>query len=376
MKLSDLRTPALVLDRDVLAANCARMTEAVARHGVRLRPHMKTAKSIDVAHIALAGNFGGITVSTLHEAEYFLGHGLRDIVYAVGIVPSKLGDCAALLDRGADLKIVTDDPGAARAIAGFGRPAGSPFRVLIEVDVGEHRGGLDPEDDALLEIGRILHGADGAELAGVLAHAGHSYESRTIDQAADCAEAERAGAVRAAERLRAAGLPCETVSVGSTPTALHARHLDGVTETRPGVYMLGDLFQQAIGSTPPDGLAVSVLASVIGHRRKHGRLLLDSGALALSKDRSMDAVDPSVGFGLVWDELAQNRFEGLAVEKANQEHGIVTARGGMPWDALPVGARVRVFPNHACLTSAAYDRYHVVDGGDEIVAVWERTNGW
>ncbi|MEX2642945.1 MAG: alanine racemase, partial [Acetobacterales bacterium] len=171
MKLADLRTPALILDRRVLAANCRRMTATVARHGVRLRPHMKTAKSIDVARVALDGNFGGITVSTLHEAEYFLGHGIRDIVYAVGIVPSKLADCAALIDRGADLKIVTDDPGVARAIAGVARPAGAPFRVLIEVDVGEHRGGLDPEDDALLEIGRTLHDAPGAELAGVLAHA-------------------------------------------------------------------------------------------------------------------------------------------------------------------------------------------------------------
>lgn len=381
MTLDDLKTPALILDRTVLARNCAMMTAAVARHGVRLRPHMKTGKSIDVARMALDGNFGGITVSTLAEADYFLGHGIGDITYAVGIVPVKLAECAALIGRGADLRIVTDDLGVARAIGERGAAEGVRFATLIEVDVGEHRGGLAPDDDALVAIGKALHDSGGAALAGVLAHAGHSYDTRDADQAAACAETERAGAVLAAERLRAAGLPCGTVSIGSTPTALHARNLDGVTEARPGVYMFGDLFQRAIGSVPQDGMALSVLASVIGHRRKHGRLLLDAGALALSKDRSMDAIDPSVGFGLVHDRLGRAPYPGLAVEKANQEHGIVTAThgagGDMPWDALPPGATVRVYPNHACLTAAAYDRYHVVeDGGDTVVAVWERVNGW
>ncbi len=385
MTLDDLKTPALILDRTVLARNCAMMTEAVARHGVGLRPHMKTAKCIEVARMALAGNFGGVTVSTLAEADHLLGHGITDITYAVGVVPVKLAECAALIGRGADLKIVTDDLATARAIAARGAAEGVRFKTLIEVDVGEHRGGLEPEDDALVEIGRALHDGDGdgdgAALAGVLAHAGHSYDTRTPDEAAACAETERAGAVQAAERLRAAGLPCETVSVGSTPTALYARNLDGVTETRPGVYMFGDLFQHAIGSLPGGGMALSVLASVIGHRKKHGRLLLDSGALALSKDRSMDAVDPSAGFGLVYDRLGRTPYAGLAVEKANQEHGIVTAShgpgGDIPWDDLPVGALARVFPNHACLTGAAYDRYHVVeDGGAEVTAVWQRVNGW
>lgn len=381
MRLDRLPTPALVLDLGRLRANCARMTAAVTGRGVRLRPHLKTAKSIDVARAALEGNFGGITVSTLNEAEYFAGHGITDILYAVGITPDKLDRVAALQRLGVRVRLVVDDPGVAAAVAERGAQMETVFHVMVEVDPGEARGGVPWESDALIAIGRALDEGDGTELAGIMAHAGHSYAARDLASVAAVAEDERRQAVGAAQRLRAAGLPCPEVSVGSTPTALHAESADGLTEVRAGVYMFGDLFQAQIGSCAVDDLAVGVLATVIGHRRDKGTILIDAGALALSKDRSTAGMPLDAGFGLVAPAAGGAPIPGLTVDRVFQEHGLIrSCDGAPPFDALPIGSRVRVLPNHVCMTAAMYDRYHVVDeaGPDPlaIADVWDRTNGW
>ncbi len=365
MTLDDLPTPCLVLDRTILKRNIATMAATLARHGVKLRPHMKTAKSIDVARLALEGQPGGITVSTLAEAEYFSAHDVTDILYAVGIVPQKLDQVAKLNDAGADVIVLTDDLDAAGAITAHSRPP----RALIEIDTGESRGGVSPDDDALLAIAERL----GSVLAGVMTHAGHSYAGRSVADMARIAEAERSGVVRAAERLRAAGYAAPIVSMGSSPTALHAASFDGVTEVRAGVYMFGDLFQAEIFTHAIEDIAVTVLTSVIG--RRPGKLLVDAGGLALSKDRSTEAAPKDYGFGLALDRLGQRTMGEAIVRRAYQEHGVVELDPAHPV-ALPIGGRLRIAPNHTCMTAAAHDRYYVVDGGEEIVAVWPRVNGW
>lgn len=368
MTLDDLPTPCLVLDLRVLRRNVAAMAAAVARHpGIALRPHLKTAKSRDVARLA-APNHGAITVSTLAEARYFAEGGWSDQIYAVGITPQKLDALAVLNAAGAEVKAITDDLEAARAIAAYP----GPVSALIEVDVGEGRGGLRPDDGALPELAATL----GPRLAGVLAHAGHSYAERSAEAMAAVAEAERAGVVRAAERLRAAGHAVPIVSLGSSPTALHARSLEGVTEVRAGVYMFGDLFQMQLGTHAPEDIALTVLASVIGRRPERNAVLLDAGALALSKDRSTEAAPRDYGFGLLLDRAGRPGFGEAVVARVHQEHGEARGAEPLPFDRLPVGARVRVAPNHTCMTAAAHDRYHVVDGGERVVAVWERVNGW
>ena len=368
MRLNDLPTPCLVLDREVLRRNLAGMAQAVARHGVGLRPHMKTAKSMDVARLALAGQPGGITVSTLAEAEYFVGHGLYDQLYAVGITPQRLAEVAKLNAAGADIMVVTDDMAMAAAIGA----SPSPVRALVEVDTGEGRGGVTPDGDALLALAETL----GGSLAGVMTHAGHSYAARTGADLARVAEAERAGIVLAAARLRRVGYHAPVVSMGSTPTALHATSLDGVTEVRAGVYMFGDLFQMQIGSNGLDGIAVTVLTSVIGRRPAERRLLVDAGALALSKDHSTADAPVDYGFGLVLDAAGAPTLGGSVVRRAYQEHGVVELDPSVLAPELPIGAKLRIAPNHACMTAAAHDRYYVVDGTDEVAAIWTRVNGW
>lgn len=368
MKLETLDTPSLVLDRAILRRNLRRMSAAVHRHGVAFRPHLKTAKSAAVARLAVEGEAGGITVSTLAEAVYFAGHGFRDITLAAGVTPAKLNRVADLIYQGVDIAVLTDDPDTAAVIGSHD----APFRALIEVDSGEHRGGVDPGGGALLLVARAL----GDRLLGVLTHGGHSYGGRTVADMVRIAEEERTAVTTAATRLREAGLPCEVVSVGSTPTALHAERLDGVTEVRAGVYMFQDLFQAAIHSCERQDIALTVLASVIGRRPGENRILLDAGALALSKDRSTERTSRDAGFGLVWDRAGAPAFGECIIERVYQEHGIAVGSAPLPFGDLRIGARVRVAPNHACLTAAAYDRYHVVDGGDEIVDVWDRVNGW
>lgn len=365
MRLADLPTPCLVLDRGILERNIGAMARALLRHRVPLRPHMKTAKSIDVARLATTGQPGGITVSTLAEAEYFAGHGITDILYAVGITPQKLDQVAKLNSAGAAVIVLTDDLETANAIAAHRQPP----RVLIEIDTGEGRGGVTPDDDLLLELADRL----GPYLAGVMTHAGHSYAGRTPGDMARIAEAERAGVTRAAERLRQAGHSTPVVSMGSSPTARHARHFEGVTEVRAGVYMFGDLFQAEIGTHDLDSIALTVLTSVIG--RRPGRLLVDAGGLALSKDRSTADVPKDYGFGLALDLAGEPSHGDAIVRRAYQEHGVVEADPAHPLD-LPVGAKLRIAPNHTCMTAAAHDRYFVVEGSDEIVAIWHRVNGW
>ena len=377
MKLADLPTPALVLDRSVVARNTARMASRAQKAGVRLRPHMKTAKSARVAELATDGQFGGITVSTLAEARYFAAAGIRDITYAVGMVPAKLPQAAAIQRQGnIRLALVTDDAAAARDLAAAAADLSETFDVLIEIDCGAHRAGVAPEAEALVEIGGVLDQADHLRLAGVLTHAGHSYHCASTAEVKEIAEAERAAAVQAAERLRSAGLPCETVSIGSTPTAVHADSFDGVTEIRPGVYMFFDLDQFGLGSCAVEDIGISVLASVIGHQQAYNRVNIDAGSLALSQDRSAEEFLAQTGYGWVMDANGQDRIGDLYVSSVNQEHGMVSGAAGLPFGALPIGSRVRVLPNHACITAAAYDRYYVVDGGDDVIDVWDRINGW
>jgi D-serine deaminase-like pyridoxal phosphate-dependent protein len=377
MKLSDLETPCLVLDEARLERNVARMRGHLDKLGVRLRPHVKTAKSIDVAQRVLRSADAAITVSTLKEAEYFFGHGVRDILYAVGVTPNKLGHVTALRSRGAELSVILDNLEAARSVASHARTSGDRIPVLIEIDCDGHRSGIVPGDPALLEIGQTL--ADGGcELRGVLTHAGGSYNLDTVDAIRAMAVQERDAVVTSAKALRAAGLPCPLVSVGSTPTATYAEDLAGVTEVRAGVFVFFDLVMAGLNVCAVDDIAISVLGSVIGHRRDKDWIIVDAGWMAMSRDRGTAKQKIDQGYGIVCDARG-NPYPELIMADANQEHGILALRPGArgPLPDLPLGTLVRILPNHACATAAQHSAYQVVRGeSGEIRATWPRIGGW
>lgn len=374
--LDQLETPCLLLDAARMDRNIAAMHGALARHGVPLRPHVKTAKSIEPVRRMLAGQPGGITVSTLREAEVFLDHGITDICYAVGIAPNKVDHAADLIARGARLVLLLDSLDQARMLDAAGARLGTVFEALVEIDVDGHRAGVVPDDPALIDIGKALASGSHTRLAGVLTHAGGSYVCRSVAAIRAIAEQERALTVRAAENLHAAGLACPVVSVGSTPTARFAEKLDGVTEVRAGVFVFQDLVQAGLGVCRIDDIAISVLASVIGHRREPGQLIIDAGWMALSRDRGTAAQALDQGYGLVCT-AAGAPCDGMIVTEVNQEHGIVARRDGTPLDpvAWPVGSLLRILPNHACATAAAHERYHVLDDGKP-GDCWPRFGGW
>jgi len=369
--LHDIATPALLLDRPKFDRNVARLKSRLEGLGVPLRPHMKTAKSVDILHL-LAPD--AITVSTLKEAEVFAEAGVRDILYAVGLAPQKIGRVRALRAGGVDLIVIVDSLDAAEALAASD---GEPIPALIEIDTDGHRAGVAPDDaERLVAIGRALN-AGGARLRGVMTHAGGSYGAIGHDAHAQAAERERAGAVKAAETLRNARLSCPVVSVGSTPTAHAAANLAGVTEVRAGVYMFGDLVQAGLGVIGAEDIALGVLATVIGHQPERGWIIVDAGWMALSRDRGTAGQPVDQGYGLVCS-AAGKPFGDLIVTGANQEHGVLALRPGSTASLpeLKVGEQVRILPNHACATAAQHDRYFVVGAGERVEAVWPRFNGW
>lgn len=376
--LLTLDTPAAVVSLPRMRRNIERMQRQADALGVRFRPHVKTTKCAEVVAAQRAAGATGITVSTLKEADRFFGHGVTDILYAVGMAPHRLAHALDLRQRGCALQILTDSVEGARAIADYGRAHDHAFEVLIEIDTDGHRSGIKPGEAALLEVGRMLH-EGGMRLAGVLTHAGSSYELNDPQAIAALAEQERAGCVLAAGRLRAAGLPCAVVSVGSTPTALEAASLEGVTELRAGVYVFFDLVMHNVGVCSTDDIALSVLTTVIGHQADKGWAIVDAGWMAMSRDRgtSKQSHDYDYGYGQVCD-LDGMPLEGWLLTGANQEHGILSLENGVDGDIatrFPTGTRLRILPNHACATGAQFPAYEAL-AADGTVQTWERFHGW
>ncbi|MGQ7288293.1 DSD1 family PLP-dependent enzyme [Vreelandella venusta] len=374
--MQELGTPTALVDTQRMQRNIERMQERMNALGVRFRPHVKTSKCPSVARSQIAAGAQGITVSTLKEAEQFFDAGITDILYAVGMVPSKLPKVLALRQRGCDLKILVDNVAAGREIGSFGKAHGEVFEVWIEIDTDGHRSGIKPEEDALLEVASVLRDA-GMCLGGIMTHAGSSYDYDNPAALLAIAEQERAGAVRAAQRLYDVGLSCPVVSVGSTPTALSAEHLDGVTEVRAGVYVFFDLVMHNVGVCTVDDIALSVLTTVIGHQEEKGWAIVDAGWMAMSRDRGTQKQKQDFGYGQVCTEDGKV-VEGYILSAANQEHGVLS-RTGEPdlsiAERFPIGTRLRILPNHACATGTQHPEYQAVlpDGNIE---AWPRFYGW
>jgi D-serine deaminase-like pyridoxal phosphate-dependent protein len=375
-EIEALATPCLLLDRPRMERNISRLKQVLHALGVGFRPHLKTAKSIDIAQLLMPTASGPCTVSTLKEAEQFAAGGVRDILYAVGIAPSKLSRVVELRQGGVDLCIILDSLDQAEAVVAACNGARQRIPVLIAIDSDWHRSVIGPNDTALIEVGRRLH-EGGAELRGVMTHAGASYDQAGASFLRLIAEQERAIAVMCAERLRAAGFPCPVVSVGSTPTAHFARDLHGVTEVRAGVFVFFDLVMHGVGVCAIDDIALSVLSTVIGHQREKGWIVVDAGWTALSQDRGTSRQSVDQGYGLVCD-VAGRPYGDLVVRGVNQEHGILAIREGSD-SALPelaVGTLVRILPNHACATADQFEFYHVLDEAGRVSAIWPRFSGW
>jgi D-serine deaminase-like pyridoxal phosphate-dependent protein len=373
MDLESLPTPSLVLDAGRVERNAERISGRVFQMGARLRPHIKTHKCIEVARIQTAGHSGAITVSTLAEARGFLAAGFRDITYAVPIEPGKFNAALEIARKCDRFCLITDDPQTPVLLNDAAKRAGTRIDLFLKVDCGYHRCGVAPDSAAALAIPQTIAAASQLRFAGILTHAGHSYHCRAKEERLTVARQERDVMVELARRLRQCGIEVPTVSIGSTPTITAIDHLDGIDEVRPGNYIFFDAFQAAAGTCQTDDCALTVLAGIVHRDLGHGKVIIDAGAIALSKDRGAVEFDPDCGYGMVLD-LEGNDL-GLRVVSLSQEHGELRAGTGRNLEGLRVGDRVRVLANHSCLTAAQHSHYNVLDDG-KIVDRWEIRRGW
>ena len=374
--LEELDTPCLILDKSLLEKNCYKARKKCVELNTILRPHVKTPKSIEVAKIALDNQEGPITVSTLNEAEYFASAGFKDILYAVCIIPKKLKRLNFIQQKySCMIRMVIDSVFVAQEILNYSKLHNANFEILIEIDCGEGRSGLFHQDQKIRDISRVFAEHDQTNLIGVLTHAGHSYSTKDKNEILSISNIERAEALASIKNFSNFNKISPVISVGSTPTMFLASNLDGISEIRAGIYMFWDLAQASRGICKIEEIAISVLASVIGHNHQRKRIIIDAGSLALSKDVSANNFMKEAGYGLVCNPDTGIPFDGLNVSEVHQEHGSIDLESTDWFENFPIGSLVRILPNHACLTCAAHEKYNVLEN-ELITESWSRTNGW
>lgn len=373
MRIKEIKTPSLLLEKTRLHSNAERMSNVAARNGVRLRPHIKTHKCVEVAKIQTSGHDGSITVSTLAEARVFAKYGFSDITYAVPIEKGKFEDAIDILKSGVKLNLLTDDAETVRWLDAASGSGGVRFDVFVKIDCGTHRVGVEPHSAEAVGIPRLIADSKNLSFAGILTHAGHSYNAASKDEILAVARHERDIMVELAERLRSQSIEVPTVSIGSTPTMSLVDHLDGIDEIRPGNYIFFDNFQATLGSCSFEDTALTVLTAVVHKDPSHRKLVVDAGAIALSKDRGPVGLDPACGYGRVLSLTGEDT--GMRVTGMSQEHGEIEAADNHAFDGIKVGDRFRILTNHSCLTAAQHSHYAVIENS-EIIDRWEIHRGW
>ena len=378
VQLANLQTPALLLDRERMERNIARMAECADALGLPLRPHLKTPKSIQIAE--RLRNFGAarFCVSTLKEAEHFFAAGFDDLFYCAPFAPNKAARAARLVSDGCRLTLLTSTLEGAKAcvIALEDASPASPVSVAVEIDVDGYRSGMRLEGSELEETARLLSNSPATCFAGLMSYAGASYKL-PAQGAARLARRHAQALTDGEARLKAAGLDCAMTSLGSTPAILNVGKLRGVSEVRCGIYIFGDLFQAGIGACTLNDIALSVLTTVIEIQPRHNRLIIDAGGLALSKDRSTEGRLFDADYGRVCD-VDGEPVDDLSVTAVSQELGLISSSSGSPIDytRFKIGTMLRILPNHADMTAAAYDCYHVLGVSGELEDTGPRINHW
>jgi D-serine deaminase-like pyridoxal phosphate-dependent protein len=358
--IHDLPTPALLLDIRRVERSITAMAGRCRALGVRLRPHLKTHKCVEVAERQRAAGAQGVTVSTLAEAAVFADHGFDDITWAFPVILSRIPEARALAER-VTLRLFVDGPEAVDAL----EAAGSPFHVWLKIDCGYHRAGMDPRAPATLALARRIADSPHLTLDGIATHSGHAYAAAGAERIRAAAEEERRTVAELRARLADEGLRV-AASVGSTPAMACVERLDGATEARPGNYVFYDAMQVALGACTPRECGVTVLASVVSSQPGASHCVVDAGALALSKDAGHPGPVPVMGW--LFDDYDVGSLRSDAwLTGLSQEHGKLSR-------ALPVGTRVRILPNHSCLTVACFDEYCVVDG-EAVIDRWRIWRG-
>jgi D-serine deaminase-like pyridoxal phosphate-dependent protein len=358
-RLSDLPTPQVLIDHRRALRNIERVQSLATNAGLSLRPHAKTHKSPVVASWQIERGAVGICCAKVGEAEVFADAGIQDIRLPYPVNPSNASRVIALMRR-TRLSIIVDHLAVARAWSEAMVQAEQVLDVLIKVDVGFHRCGIDPSRDALGFVKAVAE-MKGLRLRGLLSHAGHGYNAGSEDELAAIARHEAEILTTLRDEANRAGIPIDEISVGATPTLRFSAKERGLTELRPGNYVYFDRTQVSLGAAALDDCALTVLATVV---TKHdGRIILDCGSKTMTNDQAR-GIAPAGGYGavLLGDGESRQVDAALAVDRLSEEHATVRITGPRGQTTLEPGDRVRVVPNHACVVSNLVDTVRLVDG--------------
>jgi len=358
MHLYDLSTPQVLIDRSRLVRNIDRAQALASAGGLRLRPHAKTHKSPAIAKMQIARGAVGVCCAKVGEAEVFVDAGVADVRLPYPVNPANASRIVSLIDR-ARISIIVDHLNVARGWSEAMTRAGRTLDVLIKVDVGFHRCGIDPQREGLAFI-QTIASLPGLSLRGLLSHAGHGYNAASEGELRTVAASEAELLVDLRERASRSGIALDELLVGATPTLRFSAQQKGLTELRPGNYVYFDRTQLALGSAAFDDCALTVLATVV--TKHEGRIILDSGSKTLTNDLAR-GIAKAPGYGAVLTGDGRAIDETLTIERLSEEHATVSVSGATP---LEPGDRVRILPNHSCVVSNLVDEVRLVDG-DEVI---------
>jgi D-serine deaminase-like pyridoxal phosphate-dependent protein len=355
MRVHELETPAVLIDLDVMERNLARMAEYCRRHGLALRPHTKTHKIPELAHRQMASGASGITVAKLGEAEVMIQAGLTDVLIAYPIVGrEKAARLAALAER-ASLTVALDSEEAVRDISRSAQERGVRLGLLVELDIGFRRCGVQRPDEAVA-LARLIHDLPNVDFRGVMFYPGHFMAPEP--ERRQLLEDANTRLRRFYDAFERAGLSIGVVSGGSTPTAFISHEFLGVTEIRPGMYIFNDRTMVGLGVARPEDCALSILVTVVS-TSVSGRAIVDGGSKTFSTDRYRAGAGR--GFGLVCEDPEAE------VEALSEEHGhLDISRSSRRYR---VGERLRIIPNHVCTVMNLHDEVYGIRG-DQVEAVW------
>jgi D-serine deaminase-like pyridoxal phosphate-dependent protein len=364
--LEEIETPAVLVDRERLLGNIARMQALAAARGVALRPHVKTHKCVEIAHLQLEHGATGVTASKVGEAVVFIEAGVPSITVAYPLVDERKVRrlLAAAKQHNADLRVVVDSRESAELLTRLAAETATTIGASVEIDVGFGRCGVREDDPVLLELVQSIGSASHLRFVGLLSHAGQAYGAADAGEVAAIAADECAILQRVRRKLEGAGFIVPEVSVGSTPTVLASESYDGITEIRPGNYVFMDRTPLRLGVARVDEIALTVLATVVSRNADH--LIIDAGSKVLTSDRGAHGTAGAVGYGVAFQ--AADAVSGEApfkVARLSEEHGFVERAGR----DVPIVTKLRVVPNHACPV-ANLARELVIVSGDREVDRW------
>ncbi len=366
-RIQDLMSPVALVDKDRLERNITDMATKAKEWSLQLRPHIKTHKCIEIGKKQENAGATGITVSTLSEASVFAEAGFKDITYAVPLALDKF-DVVYNISKKTNLKVLVDNPITVDLLDKFSRAVDAEFIVMLKVDCGYHRSGVNPDTPSALRLAHKISKAPHLQFKGILTHAGHSYSASSVNEIIRIVTQEQEVMVQFAKTLKIEDMDLapEVVSIGSTPTIrLAETFMDGITEIRPGNYVFFDYTQIALGSCEVRDCAFTVQTSVVGSY-PYG-LMIDAGATALSKDQGPNHIDDDCGYGQVISNYSENLINSeFKITSLSQEHGKIISK--RKHDLKP-GDKLRIIPNHSCLAANLYDHYFVVEN-DSVVDKW------